>query len=143
MAEKRPFSTLILLAKVDPGNAGWQSDLSISQSKIGDVQQAQGDLATALTSYQASHDIFERLAKADPGNARGQSDLALSYGRVAFIQMRRGAHTDALTFEKDGTSSRNLCGDHRITRPFPKTLYGSTPKLAISTNRLSRYHCGL
>ena len=32
------------------------------------MQQAQGDLAAALTSYQASLAIAERLAKADPGN---------------------------------------------------------------------------
>jgi hypothetical protein len=29
----------------------------------------------ALTSYQASHAIRDRLAKADPGNAGGQRDL--------------------------------------------------------------------
>ena len=31
------------LAKADPGNAGWQRDLSVSYSKIGDVLVAQGD----------------------------------------------------------------------------------------------------
>lgn len=30
------------------------------------MQTAQGNLAAALTSYQASHDIFARLAEADP-----------------------------------------------------------------------------
>ena len=33
------------LAKSDPGNAGWQRDLSVSYEKVGDVQVAQGDLA--------------------------------------------------------------------------------------------------
>ena len=66
------------LAEADPGNAGWQRDLSVSHNKIGDVQRAQGDLAAALRSYQASHDIFARLAEADPGNAGWQRDLALS-----------------------------------------------------------------
>jgi hypothetical protein len=32
--------------------ATWQRDLSVSHNKIGDVQQAQGDLAATLTSYQ-------------------------------------------------------------------------------------------
>jgi hypothetical protein len=40
------------LAKADPGNAGWQRDLSVSHEKIGDVQVEQGDLAAALASYQ-------------------------------------------------------------------------------------------
>ena len=32
------------LSQSDPGNAGWQRDLSVSFNKIGDVQVAQGDL---------------------------------------------------------------------------------------------------
>ena len=47
------------LAKADPGNAGWQRDLSVSHNKIGDVQRAQGNLPAALTSFQASHDSVE------------------------------------------------------------------------------------
>ena len=47
------------------------------------MQQAQGDLATALTSYQAALAIGERLAKADPGNAGWQRDLSVSHARSA------------------------------------------------------------
>jgi hypothetical protein len=39
------------------------------QSGKPDVQRAQGDLSAALTSYQASLAITERLAAQDPGNA--------------------------------------------------------------------------
>ena len=74
----------------DPGNAGWQRDLSVSHDRIGDVQQAQGDLAAALTSYQASHDIFERLAKADPGNAGWQRDLSVSHNKIGDVQRAQG-----------------------------------------------------
>jgi hypothetical protein len=48
------------LAKSDPGNAGWQRDLSVSFGKIGDVQKEQGDLAGALKSYN------DRLAEPWP-----------------------------------------------------------------------------
>jgi hypothetical protein len=41
------------LAKADPGNAGWQRDLSVSHDQIGDVLVEQGNLPAALTSYQA------------------------------------------------------------------------------------------
>ena len=51
------------LAKSDPGNAGWQRDLSVSYEKVGDVQVAQGDLPARSTSYQASLAIAERLAQ--------------------------------------------------------------------------------
>ena len=66
------------LAKSDPGNAGWQRDLSVSYDKVGDVQVAQGDLAGALKSYRDSLAIAERLAKSDPGNAGWQRDLSVS-----------------------------------------------------------------
>ena len=76
------------LAKADPGNAGWERDLSVSQEKIGDMRLAQGDLAAALTSYQASHAIRVRLAKTDPGNAGWERDLAISYGRLAIVEAK-------------------------------------------------------
>jgi tetratricopeptide repeat protein len=66
------------LAKSDPGNAGWQRDLSVSYNKIGDVQRAQGDLAGALTSYRDSLVLFDRLAKSDHGNTGWQRDLSVS-----------------------------------------------------------------
>ncbi len=66
------------------------------------MQQAQGDLAAALASYQASLAIAERLAKADPGNAGWQRDLAISYRNVALIQMRQGRREDALKALRNG-----------------------------------------
>jgi len=70
------------IAKADPGNAGWQRDLSVSHNKIGDVLRAQGNLPAALDAYRASLAIRERLAKADPGNARWQGDLSASNDRI-------------------------------------------------------------
>ena len=67
------------MTKVDPSNAKWQRDLSVSYDKVGDVLQAQGDLAAALKAYHDSSAIAERLAKADPSNANWQSDFAISY----------------------------------------------------------------
>ena len=43
---------------------------------IGNLQQAQGNLQSALTSYQASSAIRQKLAAADPGNAGWQLDVA-------------------------------------------------------------------
>jgi tetratricopeptide (TPR) repeat protein len=58
--------------KSDPGNAGWQRELSVSYNKIGDVQVDQGDLAGALKSYRDSLAIRGSLAQSDPGNAGAQ-----------------------------------------------------------------------
>ena len=54
-ARCRPTSRPRILSKLadsDPGNAGWQRDLSVSWERLGDVRQAQGDLAGALQAYK-------------------------------------------------------------------------------------------
>src|SRR5271166_4398498 len=95
-AQKLTLAIAERLAKADPGNAGWQRDLSVSHERIGEVQQAQGDLAAALTSYQASLAIAERLAKADPGNAGRQRDLSVSYEKIGEMQQAQGDLAAAL-----------------------------------------------
>lgn len=91
------------LAKADPGNAGWQRDLSISYDKVGDVLAAQGDLPEALKSFRDSLAIADRLAKADPANAGWQRDLASGHERIGDVALRqedadtaRTAFTNAL-----------------------------------------------
>ena len=67
---------------VDPDNADWQRDLSVSYNKVGDVLVEQGNLTEALKSHRDSLTIAERLAKADPNNAGWQRDLSVSYNKV-------------------------------------------------------------
>src|SRR5262249_62348773 len=76
-------------------NAGWQSDLSVSQERIGDVLRAQGNLAAALESYTSAHAIRERLAAADPGNAGWQSDLSVSHETIGGVLRAQGNHAPA------------------------------------------------
>ncbi|MCH9807784.1 MAG: tetratricopeptide repeat-containing protein, partial [Alphaproteobacteria bacterium] len=71
------------LSQSDPGNAGWQRDLSVSHDRVGDVEKTQGNLSAALKSYQASLAIRERLSQSDPGNAGWQRDLWVSYWKLA------------------------------------------------------------
>ena len=65
--------------------------------QAGDMRQTSGNLAAALTSYQASHAIFERLAKADPGNAGWQRDLSVSHNKIGDVQQAQGDLAAALT----------------------------------------------
>ncbi len=79
----------------DPGNQGWQRDLSVSYDRVGDVLVAQGNLPEALKSFRDSLAIADKLAARDPGNQGWQRDLALSNGRVASILARQGAREEA------------------------------------------------
>jgi tetratricopeptide (TPR) repeat protein len=70
------------LAEQHPRDLDLQSHLSLSHSKSGDVQSAQGDLSSALDSYRETLGIRENLAKQDPSNADWQGDLAWTYWRT-------------------------------------------------------------
>jgi tetratricopeptide (TPR) repeat protein len=83
------------LAKADPGNAGWQRDLSVSYNKVGDVLKKQGNLPEALKAYREDLAIAERLAKADPANAGWQADLAASLGQLGDLYVRMGDRAEA------------------------------------------------
>ncbi len=67
------------LAAQDPGNAGWQRDLSVSFNKIGDVQSAKGDLDGALKAYQDSLAIRRSSPRRTPATPSWQRDLSVSF----------------------------------------------------------------
>jgi hypothetical protein len=72
LAEAERAFRMALKAATEKGDA---RELSVSHNKIGDVQRAQGNLPAALTSYQTSHAIRDRLAQSDPGTAGWQGNL--------------------------------------------------------------------
>ena len=88
------------LASQDPGNAGWQRDLSVSQEKVGDVRWAQGDLPGALSIYEASLTVRERLASQEPGNAGWQRDLSVSYAKIGSVVLSTQPNTAHRWFQK-------------------------------------------
>jgi tetratricopeptide (TPR) repeat protein len=88
---RRSLTIFERLAAADPSNAGWQSDLSVSHDRIGDVLFEQADIARALDSYQTSLAIRERLAAADPGNAGWQHAPDNARSRRTGHGSRRGS----------------------------------------------------
>jgi tetratricopeptide (TPR) repeat protein len=88
--------------RLDPGNAGWQRDLSVSYDRIGNVLVAQGNLPEALKSYRDGLAIADRLAKADPGNAGWQRDLSVSYNQIGDVLVAQGNLPEALKSFRDG-----------------------------------------
>lgn len=64
------------LAKSEPGNAGWQRDLSVSYGKVAMVDARQGAHADAVIAFKKGRDIVARLSQQSPDNATLQKDLA-------------------------------------------------------------------
>jgi tetratricopeptide (TPR) repeat protein len=89
------------LARSDPGNAGWQRDLSVSFDRVADVLVAQGNLPEALKSYRDSLAIRDRLAQSDPGNALWQRDLSVSFNKVGDVLVAQGNLPEALKSYRD------------------------------------------
>jgi hypothetical protein len=65
-----------LLAKSDPGNAGWQRDLAVSYGNLASVYLQSGDRDNTLIALRQGHAIMDRLTKLSPGNAGWKRELA-------------------------------------------------------------------
>ena len=73
------------LAQSNPGNAGWQRDLSVSLNKVASAETKQGNVADALKSYHSSLVVMRRLITLAPGNKNWQSDLTFVEDRIGAI----------------------------------------------------------
>jgi predicted negative regulator of RcsB-dependent stress response len=71
------FHRLLNPTARDPANTQWQRDLSVSETKIGDVLVAQGAGPGALAAYRRGLAIAEALARRDPANTQWQRDLSV------------------------------------------------------------------
>ena len=70
------------LAKADPGNAGWQRDLSVSYSKLAGAFRKAGDKAMALDALRQGRAIMVRMTSLSPDNAVWKRDLAWFEGQI-------------------------------------------------------------
>jgi len=90
------------LAAADPGNAGWQRDLSVSHGRIANMLAAEGDRAGALEAYRTGLAIVGRLAAADPGNAGWQRNLFVSHNSIGDMLAAEGDRAAALEAYRTG-----------------------------------------
>ena len=105
-AAEESLAIMRKLAAADPGNAGWQRDLSVSLEKVGDVRLATGDRAGALAAYEESLAITRKLAAADPGNAGWQRDLSVSLNKVGDVRLAAGDRPGALAAYEESLAIR-------------------------------------
>jgi tetratricopeptide (TPR) repeat protein len=90
------------LVSAAPENTGYQSSLSLSDGRIGDVLRAQGNLIGALASYRDRQAISKTLAQKDPGNNRLQREVAVSDSLIADVLRQQGDLAGALAGYRDG-----------------------------------------
>ena len=112
---KTAYNRLLLF---DPGNAGWQHDLSVSHLKIGDVLIAQGNLPEAQKTYRDGLAIADQLAKSDPDNADWQRDLSVSYNNIGDVLVAQGDLLEALKSYRDGRAIAD-----RLAKSDPGNAY--------------------
>ena len=104
------------LAAADPGNAGWQRDLSVSWNKLGDVRAAQGDLPGALQAYtagQGSPPSWRRPTPATPVAARPLRQLGA-------VRVDPRGQDDALTRWRHGDEA--LLISEGLATNFPDSV---------------------
>jgi tetratricopeptide (TPR) repeat protein len=114
------------LAASDRSTTGWQSDLSVSYNKVGDVLVAQGKLGEALKSYRDSLATLERLAASDRSNNNLQHDLSVLYSRVGDVLVAQGKLEEALKVHRDSFAiAERLAAADRSNRQWQSLLQGS------------------
>jgi len=71
------------LAQSDPGNAGWQRDLSVSYAKLADAYRKSNETAKARDALAAGLAIIGKLVEQHPEQVQWKQDLAWFDARIA------------------------------------------------------------
>jgi hypothetical protein len=74
------------LAKVDPGHAGWQRDVAISNARVAVTLAKQNARGDALREFGRGRTIIARLKARSPDNATLAKDLARFEGEIAKLR---------------------------------------------------------
>jgi hypothetical protein len=74
------------LARADPGNAGWQRDLALSDGRVAMVLAQQRARVEALAAFRRGQAIISRLRELSPSNATLPKDLAWFNQQIAALE---------------------------------------------------------
>lgn len=96
-AYQAALDTIKQLAKAEPGNTEWQSNLSTQYNLIGDLYSVLGDWDAAEIAYLTAFSVSKQLAQAEPDETKWQRDLSISYGSLGKIAFARGDFQAAQT----------------------------------------------
>ena len=80
----------------------WQSHTAQSQTKLGDVQSALGELDAALKSYRESVALLDALLASEPGNAERRTQLCTAFVKVGDVLRAQGNAAEAMKSYRSG-----------------------------------------
>jgi hypothetical protein len=98
-------------------------NVSFSLDKLGDVQQAAGDLAGARASYAESLQIARRLAADNPNSALARRDVVVSLVKLA------GLPNSGVRW-KDPYRAMQAMKDDGVLAPSDEKLLGALKQMA-------------
>ncbi len=81
---------LLRMPAAEQDGAEWQREGGVIHEKLGDLLQAQGDLAGAQQRHEASLRIRDALATRDPDHAGWQRDLSVSQNKLGDLLQAQG-----------------------------------------------------
>jgi tetratricopeptide (TPR) repeat protein len=116
--------------EAQPDDQHWQRDLSVSHEKIGNIRRAQGDLAGALESFEASLVIRQSLTARDPANSEWQRDLSVSHSKIGDVRREQGDLAGALKgFEASLAIAQTLAARDPANTEWQRDLSVSHEKI--------------
>ena len=74
----------------DPDNGGWQNDLSLTLSRVGDARRTAGDQTGALDAYEEGLAMMRELVARDSGNAIWQRGLGFRLVKIGEARLQHG-----------------------------------------------------
>jgi eukaryotic-like serine/threonine-protein kinase len=84
------------MAAEDPADRKARAGAAVMRTRVGDMQQAQGEVGAALENYRGALERAQSLAAEDPKNDRFRRILALSHRKLADLESQQGELGQAL-----------------------------------------------
>jgi tetratricopeptide (TPR) repeat protein len=84
------------LVQHDPQNKGWQQDLAITYSRLGDALMASGRRTDAFAAYRKALAVSEAVAAANPDDAGAHRSVAIDHERLGNTFNAEGNRPEAL-----------------------------------------------
>jgi tetratricopeptide (TPR) repeat protein len=89
-AYKASLTIIDRLAKADPGNAGWQRDLAISDERLGDIYARQGERQEAIAAFERALAAYNELVRRNPGDAQSRVFSVVPLWRLGVLKGKQG-----------------------------------------------------